>query len=53
MAQIIFDRVWLAEVKAAAPGWLACREVFDEHTRLGGVTRCRVWHKERRERLCG
>jgi hypothetical protein len=29
IAQHIFDRIWLAEFNAAAPGWLACREVFD------------------------
>jgi hypothetical protein len=28
IAQVIFDRVWLAELKAAPPDWLACREVF-------------------------
>jgi hypothetical protein len=27
-AQLIFDRVWLAEMKRVAPDWLACREVF-------------------------
>jgi hypothetical protein len=27
-AQLIFDRVWLAEFETAAPDWLACREVF-------------------------
>ncbi len=27
-AQLIFDRVWLAEIKTAAPDWLACREGF-------------------------
>jgi len=29
IAQLIFNRVWLAELEAAAPNWLACREVFE------------------------
>jgi tetratricopeptide (TPR) repeat protein len=29
IAQLVFDRVWLAELKAAPPDWLACREVFE------------------------
>jgi len=27
-AQLIFDRIWLAEFNTPAPDWLACREVF-------------------------
>jgi hypothetical protein len=28
-AQLIFDRVWLAELKSATPDWIGCREVFE------------------------
>jgi hypothetical protein len=28
-AGLIFDRIWVAELQAAAPDWLACREVFE------------------------
>jgi hypothetical protein len=34
-AQFIFDRVWLAEFKNAAPDWVACREVFQRAYALG------------------
>ncbi|WP_158930097.1 hypothetical protein [Acidisphaera sp. S103] len=27
-AQLIFNRVWLAEIKSATPDWLSCREIF-------------------------
>ncbi|WP_426420305.1 hypothetical protein [Bradyrhizobium genosp. A] len=35
IAQHIFDRVWLAEVKLAVPDWLACREVLERAYALG------------------
>ncbi len=28
-AQLIFDRVWLAELRSATPDWIACRELFE------------------------
>jgi hypothetical protein len=28
-AQLIVDRIWLAEIKTASPDWPACREIFE------------------------
>jgi hypothetical protein len=34
-AQLIFDRVWLAEFKTEEPDWLGCRSVFQRAYALG------------------
>ena len=57
-ARFVFDRVWLAEFKNAAPDWVACREVFRrayELGRRGGVdsgARCNGSMRSGFARLC-
>jgi len=43
---------WPRSKSCPPNGWHTARSL-SEHTRLAGVARCRVWHRERRERLCG
>jgi hypothetical protein len=40
VAQLIFDRVWLAEFNSASPDWLGCRKVFERAYAL--ARRCRL-----------